>query len=332
MAAGLVTAQQTLTGLQPMQLRRDLAAIADLIEYAFAPSLDAAGRSAIQEMRLISRTGALLWALGRLNKAMPGLSGGFVWYESGRLVGNVSISPAESLPCYGKGWVIANVAVYPEFRRRGIARRLMQASLDWITRHGTFATLQVEADNPNARALYESMGFITQRSFIRWRRPISHHFLPPMNPADIRPLIRRDSARLFTLAERVRPNESGGLGWLRPTEKKRFRPPRLGGMLGIFNEHRMFYWGVPSESGAELDGALLAEQRFGLSTVLFDVLVAPEHQGELGAALVNHVIRAVAGRHQPLVTDHPADDSLMADVLKGNGFVPERELVHMLWR
>ncbi len=327
MAAGLVTAQQTLNGLQPMQMRRDLAAIADLIEYAFAPSLDAAGRSAIQEMRLISRTGALLWALGRLNNAVPGLNGGFVWYEGGKLVGNVSISPAG----YDRGWVIANVAVYPEFRRRGIARQLMQTSLDWISRRGGFATLQVEADNPNARTLYESLGFATQRSFIRWRRPI-HHFLPPLHPADIRPLIRRDSARLLALAERVRPNERGGVGWLRPADKKRLRPPRLGGWLGLLSEHRMFYWGVPSESGAELNGALLAEQRFGLTTVLFDVLVAPEHQGELESPLVNHAIRTIAGRHQPLVTDHPADDDVMAEILKANGFVPERELVHMLWR
>jgi len=95
-------------------------------------------------MRLISRTGALLWALGRLNNTVPGLNGGFVWYESGKLM-RQCLDLASGLSArVWPGWVIANVAVYPEFRRRGIARRLMQASLDWITRHGAFATLQVE--------------------------------------------------------------------------------------------------------------------------------------------------------------------------------------------
>jgi GNAT superfamily N-acetyltransferase len=52
---------------------------------------------------------------------------------------------------------ILNVYTYPEYRRRGIARRLMRTMIDWCACEG-FArvTLYASADG---RHLYESLGF-----------------------------------------------------------------------------------------------------------------------------------------------------------------------------
>ena len=53
-----------------------------------------------------------------------------------------------------------NVAVSPAYRRRGIARELIQALLRELTRQGSHRlTLEVRASNAPARALYESLGF-----------------------------------------------------------------------------------------------------------------------------------------------------------------------------
>lgn len=52
---------------------------------------------------------------------------------------------------------ILNVYVYPEFRRRGVARRLMQTMIDWC-RKENFAAVNLHASK-DGRQLYESLGF-----------------------------------------------------------------------------------------------------------------------------------------------------------------------------
>jgi GNAT superfamily N-acetyltransferase len=52
---------------------------------------------------------------------------------------------------------LLNVYVYPEFRRKGVARRLMQEMVDWCRAQG-FATVWLHASD-EGRPLYESMGF-----------------------------------------------------------------------------------------------------------------------------------------------------------------------------
>lgn len=329
MAAGVITTQPARreTGLRPVQLRRDLGEIANLIEFCFAPTLDSAGRAAIQEMRLLSRSGPLLWALTRLDRAGPNLLRGFVWLESGRLVGNVSLSPTG----YGSGWVIANVAVHPEFRRHGIARHLMHAALDWVRTNGKFATLQVEADNDAARALYDALGFREQRTFTRWRRASFFAQPGPAPSVPIRTLQPSQAEALYTLAQRARPNEAGGLGWLRPTRPEALRMTRFAGLMRLLSGRSVTMWGAPSDDGRALSAALITETRMGISTALFDLLVDPAYQGARESALIGHLIRAFAGSRQPLVTEHPAGDTHAEEQLRANYFRPERTLVHMIW-
>ncbi len=52
---------------------------------------------------------------------------------------------------------LLNVYVYQEFRRQGLARRLMQVMMEWCRERG-FATVWLHASE-EGRALYESMGF-----------------------------------------------------------------------------------------------------------------------------------------------------------------------------
>jgi ribosomal protein S18 acetylase RimI-like enzyme len=52
---------------------------------------------------------------------------------------------------------ILNVYVYPEFRRQGIARRLMETMIQWCRRQ-KFATVFLHASQ-DGRHLYESLGF-----------------------------------------------------------------------------------------------------------------------------------------------------------------------------
>ena len=55
---------------------------------------------------------------------------------------------------------ITNVAVFPQYRRRGIAAKLLQVFCDFAAAHHlAFLTLEVRPSNAAAIALYESFGF-----------------------------------------------------------------------------------------------------------------------------------------------------------------------------
>jgi ribosomal protein S18 acetylase RimI-like enzyme len=101
-----------------------------------------------------------IWPLYRLIRwTSPGLRDallGFIWEEDHKPVGLVTISRRGNTDT----WLVGNVAVLPEYRRRGIARNLVIAGLDFIREQGgTLAVLDVIDGNLPAYQLYKRMGF-----------------------------------------------------------------------------------------------------------------------------------------------------------------------------
>jgi len=74
--------------------------------------------------------------------------------------GAVLITPWPSHPYDGhcRRATILNVYTYPQFRRRGVARRIMQTMIDWC-RSQNFAVVYLHASN-DGRPLYEALGFV----------------------------------------------------------------------------------------------------------------------------------------------------------------------------
>jgi GNAT superfamily N-acetyltransferase len=73
--------------------------------------------------------------------------------------GGVLLSPWPANPkdpCAERA-IILNVYTEPEFRRRGVARQVMQAILEWIKAYGLRAVNLHASDE--GRALYEKLGF-----------------------------------------------------------------------------------------------------------------------------------------------------------------------------
>ena len=54
-----------------------------------------------------------------------------------------------------------NLAVHPEYRRRGIARQLVQTLICWLKEQGShILILEVRASNAPAIELYTQLGFV----------------------------------------------------------------------------------------------------------------------------------------------------------------------------
>jgi GNAT superfamily N-acetyltransferase len=114
--------------LRKLDVRRDLEAVADLVEVCFADTLDADGRRYLRQMRDTAQRSQLLRWTNALNEYSPHPMTGYVWEEDGQIIGNLSLIPFRSKGerCY----LIANVAVDPLQRDRVIARALTVAALE----------------------------------------------------------------------------------------------------------------------------------------------------------------------------------------------------------
>lgn len=321
-----------LDGLRPVNLRTDLGPLADLLEIAFASSMDGGGRSAIREMRSLSRMSVGLNVLQNISEVAQGMSLGYVWVQDSRLIGNVSVYPASAPGDLAKAWIIANVAVHPDYRRQGIALRLMQASLEMIRQQGgTKAILQVDADNDGAQRLYRRLGFVEERIWITWRRSPGATRLPPLPAAPYITRRRGDEWRAeYQLAEGVYPVELGGLGWLRPLHTSLFRRP-LGRLvadwLNLRGIERLI---IRAEDRSHLLAALWVETGFMSGSAQLTLIVHPDYEGLYDEALLNTAVRRF-GASLALNLEHPADRIATRSTLRRYGFSPRREVVHMRW-
>lgn len=315
-------------GARPVNLRTDLSAIADLIELVFARTMDEGGRAAIREMRALARLGAGLSFMAQLNEMAMGIKMGFVWIEDGRLVGNVSIYPANFPSELGETWIIANVGVHPDYQRRGIARKLMQLSLDMIaTRGGRHAILQVDYDNQAAIDLYHSLGFIAERAWSTWRR--SSIATPPPT-LDNRIFITRRRPSEWraeqALVARLRPAERGGIGWLRPLHPHAFRLPffkQLGAWLSMNSLERLI---VRSPDEHSILACLWIENGLASFNTRLSLFYEPTALTE-AEALLNTGIRRF--RTSSLSIEHPEDDEEGLLLLWNYRFSRERTVWHM---
>jgi len=163
----MTIAQVISAPIRKVNIRQDLLAVADLIEICFAKTLDDDGREYLRQLRWTARDmNYLSWLQGAAERISTPLYG-FVWEENNRIIGNLSLIPLN------RGgrlvYLIANVAVHPDYRRRGIGRLLTQEALDHLRQRGIdMAWLQVRDDNPVAHHLYLSLGFIERARRTTW--------------------------------------------------------------------------------------------------------------------------------------------------------------------
>lgn len=149
-----------------------------------------------------------LWPLIRIAQvftpSLRHLLRGYFWEEEGRTAGIVIAQPRGK----SRNWMVTTVATHPDFRRRGIARKLVNAILAFVRREGgRQVALDVIAGNLPAYKLYESVGFRHFTSMFELEIPT-----PPATPAPqfpdgyrLLPLDMMDWQTRYDLEKRIVP-------------------------------------------------------------------------------------------------------------------------------
>jgi ribosomal protein S18 acetylase RimI-like enzyme len=301
--------------------------VAELIADAFSQELDDRGAAALREMRLMSRLGGLLGVLNLTTGEFEDFFGGFVWVEQGKVVGNVTVQRADK---YGSRWQIANVAVAPPYRGRGLSRRLMERALGHIREQGgAWAVLQVYAENHIARSLYERMGFevVGGVAEMEARRPAD---VPP--PPRIPDFYSVPAGQWQPLYELAASQLAAQAQWWRPVRRSEFQ-------RSLEQQASEWVWKVLGrrqvlrrciQRGQRFDAALVLTVQRWKAPHKFQMWVRPDQYGRDEHALVHwamHTLRPYPP--WPVTASLPSDHDAGIEALRRFGFAPVRTLLTM---
>jgi GNAT superfamily N-acetyltransferase len=298
--------------------RRDLIKIADLIELCFSETLDPDGQRYIRRMRKAGDQNRGRW-LDAPSLMINMAAEGFVWEEDGAIVGNISLIPFArlGLPVY----LIANVAVHPDHRRRGIARALTTTTINHIKSQRIQAVwLQVRENNQPAVSLYESIGFVEKARRTTWT-------LKPGKLSDLDPtgwrIVKHGSRHWKHQRKWIHQNYPDELFWYWPVNPSVFRPGIAGMLSRLFYETQVRQWGV--EDGGRLRGILSWKTTKSYADQLW--LAAPlESEARVLQTVLPH-IQWHERAHRALSIDYPVDRA--ATTFNKAGFHPDYTLIWM---
>jgi len=107
--------------------------------------------------------------------AHPEWGGAWLLCVGDEVAGHFLLTYGFDLEFGGRQATLTELYVRPEHRRHGLGRRAMAEAVSVLRAQGIEALeLQVEADNPEARAFYEALGFLAYD-----RVPMSLRLSPP---------------------------------------------------------------------------------------------------------------------------------------------------------
>ncbi|MCS7011597.1 MAG: GNAT family N-acetyltransferase [Anaerolineales bacterium] len=304
--------------LRPLNILRDLPAVADLIDICFVGHLDEDGLQSVQQMRRSGQDRNFLnWANRMIDSLSLPLSG-FVWEENGNIIGNVSLVPyRHSRRLY---YLIANVAVHPDYRRRGIGRMLTQAAIERACAKGAAEIwLQVRDNNAGAICLYQELGFRerARRTFWRW----SGEIIPPSGP--LLPIVRRRPKDWPEQQKYLRRLYPALLDWYQPLPWRLLHPGLLYALQRFVLEEETRHWVIHQPTGltcltwlptnGHYDMLLLAAPPIGAEAAIHDLLLHSQN-------MLRH-------RRKGLALELPAEEYSQA--IQSAGFYIHRTLLWM---
>ena len=317
MTAIFATATPVTSGqCRPLNILRDLPGVADLIELCFAPTIDAEGRSYVEQMRRNGRDSNFIgWASKVIDSASLPLSG-YVWEDAGKIVGNVSLIPF--VKNNRKVYLIANVATHPDYRRRGIARVLTDAAMRRAReKRAASIWLHVRAESEGALTLYRELGFQERARRINWQAEPGTAI-----PGDLRVEKRpaRDWLAQRAWLERAYPST---LNWYNQQSWDIFRPGPISGIYRLMADINAKQWSVYRAD--QLQGVVACMRSFGRPDYLWAAF--PEHPDLDAITNLLLYVRRALGHTANIAFEYPTSPA--DEAIRASGFSAQRTLIWM---
>ncbi len=307
--------QKEIGRVRSLNILRDLPKVADLVELCFHKNMDSEGRSYVEQMRRASKDRHYLnWA----SNSIP--LKGYIWEDQKRIVGNISIIPFRKAK---KNIILlANIAVHPDYRRKGIAHLLTEKGMDHARqRHAESIWLQVEDSNLGAIKLYETLGFQARSRRTTWNA--TSKLQPQKIPRKTQ--ITSRTARFWTQQYRwLNQSYPEEIRWYRMPDWKNFKPGLKYWLYKLFVENDIRQW-VAQKDG-DFQAALIWTQTRTRRAPLW-LASAPQANPETLAALLLHARLHLASQRRDLYIDYPAGE--LTEAFEVAGFTPRRTLLWM---
>lgn len=305
--------------LRPLNIVRDLPGVADLVEKCFADTMDADGRTYIQQMRRAGQDNVFLrWASSAVETASMPLSG-YIWEEKGDIIGNVSLIPYRH--ARKKYYLIANVAVRPEYRNRGIGRTLTVAAMQHAKQRRADETwLHVRDDNPGAIELYRSLGFVDVTRRTTWQAQPDRNASVGSLGIVVTRRAARDWPAQETWLRRLYPDL---LTWYQPMPWNSLRPGLGPALYRFMSDYDVRHWVARTDS---ISSAVVSWQAMAGRTNRLWIAVPPEGNEDILTALLLHARHELFWREK-ISLDFPAGQYNTS--IEAAGFHPHRTLLWM---
>ena len=252
--------------IRDLQLPTDLLPLGDLLFGTFHYPENPEWSVKDDEQEQIAETIknlARIWPVIRfgqlLSPTLKNLMCGCVWEEDGKMVGCTMVQPRGTTSV----WIVGTVGVLPEYRRQGIARKLVERGLEIIRQEGgEKAWLDVIDGNLPAYKLYESLGFEAYSGHIDFHiqpEQVPAHPKLPVGYTEL-PLKRFDWQPRHEMEKRISPPN---LLKYEPVEEGRFRQS---GMMRLIAPLIIWAQGTRDEAFQILDtqGKIVARMGYSI--------------------------------------------------------------------
>ena len=297
----------------------DLVAVADLIETCFSEHMDADGYEYLNHIRKAARDVRFLrWIPGSREMVSYPLHG-FVGIEDQKVVGNLTLIPVLVRDHWR--YMIVNVAVHPDYRRRGIARQLTIKGLEHIRDHGAAsAWLQVRDDNQGAIDLYASLGFQERACRSTW---ITNNVQPKKGAVEGLVISPRKDQEWPLHQTWLRQSYPPEVSWHLPISFNKFKPTFLNKVEYFFSDIAPKHWACYYQ---EKPVGFITWEPTHQSADLLWLAVGPEHS-ELAVSGLLRFIRQETPSFRSLTINYAAKTADEAFI--ENGFVRQNSLIWM---
>ena len=323
----MISRENLPTGPLPIRafdVRTDLLSVSDLVELCFADRLTPDGEALLRKMRSSAHNKRFQeWAYSMAGRVSMPFTG-FVWEEGDEIIGNLSLIP------YHVGsknyYMIANVAVHPDYQRKGIARSLVREALEFLLpRKLDGIWLQVDEGNQAAVDLYLRQGFeeISRRTtWILKPRDIPEEFLGWDVPGF--QVENHRAKHWFQQRRWLESNYPPEVRWHLPLRPEYLR----GGIAGKFSrlmllDPKIQQWSVTA--GNELIGVVSWQSSQTYADWIW-IASSPETEGVLLDAFLPYWMNR-PGAKRPLRLDFPFRKTNLS--LETHWFKPARTLIWM---